>query len=80
LPRQARLDAAGILHHAMGRGIEASKIFRTRKDRVDFLGWRNCSGRAVGAFMPNRFHLLVRAGKESLARSRRRLMTRFGTG
>ena len=29
MPRQPRLDAPGTLHHVMGRGIEASKIFRT---------------------------------------------------
>ena len=29
MPRQPRLDDPGTLHHVMGRGIEASKIFRT---------------------------------------------------
>jgi hypothetical protein len=29
MPRQPRLDAPGTLHHVMGRGIEAGKIFRT---------------------------------------------------
>jgi NADPH:quinone reductase-like Zn-dependent oxidoreductase len=37
MPRQPRLDAPGSLHHIMGRGIETSKIFRTRKDREDFI-------------------------------------------
>ena len=37
MPRQPRLDAPGTLHHVMGRGIETSKIFRTRKDREDFV-------------------------------------------
>ena len=27
MPRLARLDAPGILHHVMGRGIEREKIF-----------------------------------------------------
>ena len=27
MPRQARLDAPGILHHVMIRGIEGVKIF-----------------------------------------------------
>ena len=27
MPRLARLDAPGILHHVMGRGIERKKIF-----------------------------------------------------
>jgi len=32
MPRQPRLDAPGTLHHVMGRGIETSKIFRTKED------------------------------------------------
>ena len=35
--KQPRLDAPGTLHHVMGRGIETSEIFRTRKDREDFI-------------------------------------------
>ena len=37
MPRQARLDAPGALHHVMGRGIDGIKIFINRKDREDFL-------------------------------------------
>ena len=37
MPRQARLDAPGTLHHVMGRGIEGTKIFRNKGDRTDFL-------------------------------------------
>jgi hypothetical protein len=37
MPRQARLDAPGTLHHVMGRGIEGTKIFRNKEDRTDFL-------------------------------------------
>jgi len=37
MPRLARLDAPGVLHHVMGRGIERSKIFWNDKDRVDFI-------------------------------------------
>ena len=83
MPRQPRLDAPGTLHHVMGRGIETSKIFRTRKDREDFVARlaELCrSGRwavYAWALMPNHFHLLVRTGKESLARSMRRLMTGY---
>jgi len=35
MPRQARLDAPGTLHHVMVRGIEGTNIFRTDKDRSD---------------------------------------------
>ncbi len=37
MSRQARLDAPGALHHVMARGIEGADIFRTDKDRNDFL-------------------------------------------
>ncbi len=33
MPRQARLDAPGVLHHVMARGIERGIIFRD--DRVE---------------------------------------------
>jgi putative transposase len=83
MPRQPRLDAPGTLHYVMGRGIEASKIFRNKKDREDFLDRLAELCRAGGwalyawALMPNHFHLLVRTGKEPLARSMRRLMTGY---
>ena len=37
MPRRARLDAPGTLHHVMGRGIAETELFRTKKDREDFL-------------------------------------------
>jgi hypothetical protein len=37
MPRQARLDAPGTLHHVMIRGIEGQSIFREDKDRENFL-------------------------------------------
>ena len=37
MPRLARLDAPGVLHHIMIRGIELRRIFRNDKDREDFL-------------------------------------------
>jgi len=35
--RLARLDAPGVLHRVMGRGIEKKKIFWEDQDRSDFL-------------------------------------------
>ena len=37
MPRSARIDAPGVLHHIMIRGIERRKIFVDDKDREDFL-------------------------------------------
>ncbi len=37
MPRQARLDAPGTLHHVMIRGIEGKRIFRDTLDPKDFV-------------------------------------------
>ena len=38
MPRQARLDAPGVLHHVMVREIERRALFRDDGDRADFVG------------------------------------------
>jgi len=37
MPRQARLDMPGALHHIMIRGINKSDIFPDDEDRLKFL-------------------------------------------
>ena len=37
MPRQARLDAPGLLQHIMARGIERREIFKDDRDRQSFL-------------------------------------------
>ncbi len=37
MPRGPRLDAPGVLHHVMGRGIMRQVIFRDDTDRNDFV-------------------------------------------
>ena len=37
MPRLARLDSPGVLHHVMGRGIEGNAIFQSDTDRQDFV-------------------------------------------
>ena len=37
MPRQARLDAPGVLHHIMIRGIERRNIFTNDRDQEDML-------------------------------------------
>ena len=83
MPRQPRLDAPGTLHHVMGRGIEASEIFRNKMDREDFLTRlaELCeSGYLIvyaWALMDNHFHLLVRTGHHSLSNNMRKLLTGY---
>lgn len=37
MPRLARLDAPGVLHHVIIRGIERRDIFENNKDRDNLL-------------------------------------------
>ncbi len=84
MPRQARLDAPGVLHHVMARGIERRKIYSDDRDREDFvrrlteLYEKGAWVIYAWALMPNHFHLLVRTGKQSLSRNMRSLSHRKG--
>lgn len=86
MPRHARLDAPGALHHVMARGIERREIFAADVDRQDFLG-RLARLANAGAFevfawalLPNHFHLLVRTGSWPLSRSMRSMLSGYATG
>ena len=48
MPRQARLDVPGTLHHVMIRGIEGANIFWDDKDRERFLFRVGEIGKATG--------------------------------
>ena len=37
MPRQARIDAPGALHHIIVRGIERCRIFKDNSDRESFV-------------------------------------------
>ena len=82
MPRQARLDAQGLVHHVMARGIENQPIFRDDTDRQDFLiRLSNSVVRSGGAqlyawaLMSNHFHLLLRTDEHLLSPIMQRLMT-----
>ena len=83
MPRQARLDAPGVLQHVMALGIERRKIFWDDKDRASFLerfavileeAQTQCY---AWALIPNHFHLLLRTGPTPLSTVMRRLMTGY---
>jgi len=83
MPRLARLDAPGVLHHVMGRGIERRKIFLNDIDRNDFID-RLSSLAQDGAMeiyawvlMPNHFHLLCKTKNLPLASIMRRMLTGY---
>jgi REP element-mobilizing transposase RayT len=83
MPRQARLDAPGVLHHVMVRGIERTALFRDEGDRVDFVGRLAALVPVTGltvyawALLPNHAHCLVRTGPRPLPRVMRSLLTGY---
>jgi REP element-mobilizing transposase RayT len=86
MPRQARLDAPGVLHHIMVRGIERREIFKNDEDRKDFLDRlakllpmteTSCY---AWVFMPNHAHFLFRTGLAALSAVMRRLLTGYAVG
>ena len=83
MPRLARLDAPGILHHVIGRGIERKKIFFNDTDRSDFID-RLTDLVEEGAMdvyawvlMPNHFHILCKTRNRSLSSSMRKMLTGY---
>jgi putative transposase len=85
MPRQARIDTTGALHHIMARGIERCKIFRNDEDRDNILerfGVILSETKTLcyaWALMPNHFHLLLRTGTVSISTVMRRLLTGYAT-
>jgi REP element-mobilizing transposase RayT len=83
MPRKARVDAPGALHHIIVRGIERAKIFKDDADRHDFL---DRIGKLVSetksrclawALLSNHFHLLVKTGQVPVATLMSRLLTGY---
>ena len=83
MPRQARLDAPGTLHHVILRGIERGTIVADAEDRAAFLGRLGDVATATGttlyawALLPNHAHLLLRSGPAGLPQFMRRLLTGY---
>jgi putative transposase len=83
MPRQARIDTAGALHHIIVRGIERKKIFADDQDRYDFIKRlgrvleQTQTGCFAWALIPNHFHLLLRAGGHGDAKAAHRACHRL---
>ena len=83
MPRGARLDAPGTLHHVMLRGIERGDIVYQDEDREDFLARIGDQAQATGtrvfawALMDNHAHILLRSGDEGLPVFMRRFLTGY---
>ena len=83
MPRKARIDAPGALHHIIVKGIERRKIFYDDTDRnnlmkrLDAVLTNTQTGCFAWAFMPNHAHLLLRTGTSPIATTMRRLLTGY---
>lgn len=83
MPRHARIDAPGALHHVIVRGIERKFIFfdETDKDRfLERLGAIITRGEAscfAFALLDNHVHLLLRTGLVPVSLLMRRLLTGY---
>ncbi|MBL0057832.1 MAG: transposase [Elusimicrobia bacterium] len=83
MPRLARIDFPGLLHHVIARGINRQAVFIGKPDYADFLERVETSKEKVPneilawALMPNHFHLLIRSGPKGMIPFMRRLMTGY---
>jgi REP element-mobilizing transposase RayT len=83
MPRHARIDAAGAVHHLMIRGIAGSSIFYDDVDRDRFV---ERTGKVFTeektacyafALLSNHAHFLLRTGRTPMAGVMRRLLTGY---
>ena len=83
MPRKARIDAPGALHHIICRGIERCEIFRDDADRDSFV---ERLGRVISdtqtpcyawALIPNHFHLLLKTGNVPITTVMLKLLTGY---
>jgi putative transposase len=85
MPRQARLDSPGTLHHVIIRGIERGEIVKGEKDRDEFVSRMGGMAEETGtkiyawALMPNHAHILLRSGPKGLSWYMRRLLSSYAS-
>jgi REP element-mobilizing transposase RayT len=85
MPRGARLDAPGTLHHVMIRGIEKGLIVKDDEDRKHFVSRMGSLAKETGtavyawALMSNHAHILLRSGRTGMPGFMRRLLTGYAS-
>jgi REP element-mobilizing transposase RayT len=83
MPRQARLDAPGTLHHVIMRGIERREIVSDNTDRQNFVARMGTIAQETGTsiyawvLMTNHAHILLRSGSFGLSQYMRRLLSGY---
>jgi putative transposase len=83
MPRGARLDTPGTLHHVIVRGIERCNIVDDDRDRTDFIkrvalvAHESRTPIFAWALMNNHAHVLMRSGTGGIAHFMRRVLTGY---
>jgi putative transposase len=83
MPRTARLDTPGLLHHVMIRGIERRRIFDDNVDHNNFIERLSIllpetnTKCYAWAFVFNHAHFLLRSGLPGISTLMRRLLTGY---
>ena len=83
MPRKARLDAPGTLHHVIVRGIERRRIVDDVADRKNFvtrlseLSVATETRISAWALMTNHAHILLRSSEIGLSGFRRRVLSGY---
>jgi putative transposase len=83
MPRQARLDTFGALHHIMVRGINRFRVFKTEEDKSSFLKRLGDAVRKGGgsvyawALMDNHAHILFKSGRQGISMVMRKVLTGY---
>jgi REP element-mobilizing transposase RayT len=83
MPRQARLDSPGTLHHVIVRGIEKKEIVSDKYDRADFVKRMGELAQETGtsiyawSLMTNHAHILLKSGPLGLSKYMRRFLTGY---
>jgi REP element-mobilizing transposase RayT len=83
MPRKARIDAPGSLHHVICRGIERRRIFLDDTDCGEFVRRLAVVIKDTQTFcyawalMPNHFHLLLRTGATPITTVMQRVLSGY---
>ena len=83
MPRKARIDAPGALHHIVIRGIERKPLFKDSQDYQNFIErignilTESSTPCFAWVLMTNHCHLLLRTGLAPISTVMRRLLTGY---
>jgi putative transposase len=83
MPRQARIDAPGAIHHIICRGLDRKQIFMDDIDRNRFVArlsdvvQKTLTPCFAWSLIPNHFHLLLQTGTSPIATVMEKLLTGY---